>query len=66
MKPNQSNKTTAQLANNQFWQTLPDAESETIKAGGICHGVTVLAWARVDGVSPSRYCPSLKKYAEHS
>jgi hypothetical protein len=31
---------------------LIDAEADEIKGGAICHGTTVLAWARVDGVSP--------------
>lgn len=31
---------------------LTEEESNSIKGGPICHGTTVLAWARVDGVSP--------------
>ncbi len=32
--------------------SLPDEQAETTKAGeGLCHGVSVLAWARVNGVS---------------
>ncbi len=31
---------------------LTDAELDGIKGGPVCHGTTVLAWARVDGVSP--------------
>ena len=31
---------------------LTDAASGTVKGGdGVCHGVSVLAWARVDGVT---------------
>lgn len=32
---------------------LTDAELDGIKGGPLCHGVSVLAWAKVDGVSPS-------------
>jgi hypothetical protein len=53
MKMNHSARTTVQLTNNQLWQMLSDDESQAIKAGATCHGMTVLAWARVDGVSPS-------------
>lgn len=31
---------------------LTDEELDGIKGGPVCHGTTVLAWARVDGVSP--------------
>jgi len=31
---------------------LTDEELDGIKGGPLCHGTTVLAWARVDGVSP--------------
>lgn len=31
---------------------LADAESNEVKGGAICHGTTLLAWARVDGASP--------------
>lgn len=34
---------------------LTDAEANEIKGGTICHGKTVLAWARVDGVSASNH-----------
>lgn len=30
---------------------LTDAEANEIKGGPLCHGTTVLAWARVDGAS---------------
>ena len=30
---------------------LSRAEMETMQGGAICHGVSVLAWARVDGES---------------
>jgi hypothetical protein len=34
---------------------LPDEKLNSIKGGdGVCHGTTVLAWARVDGVNPLR------------
>jgi hypothetical protein len=41
-----------------LWGLPQAAQAEEIVAesgnqGGVCHGVTVLAWARVDGVSPS-------------
>ncbi len=32
--------------------SLTDEELDGIKGGPICHGVSVLGWARVDGVSP--------------
>lgn len=32
--------------------SLTDEELDGIKGGAICHGVSALAWARVDGVSP--------------
>jgi subtilisin family serine protease len=32
---------------------LTDEQMDEIKAGAVCHGTTVLAWARVDGVGPS-------------
>ncbi|MBD3884726.1 hypothetical protein IFO70_23600 [Phormidium tenue FACHB-886] len=54
MKTNESAKTSIQSTNNSLWSTLSDAESQAIKAGEFCHGVTVLAWARVDGASPLR------------
>lgn len=31
--------------------TIEGETAEEVKAGGVCHGVTALAWARVDGVS---------------
>lgn len=31
---------------------LPDPPVNEIKGGPLCHGVSVLGWARVDGVSP--------------
>ncbi len=34
---------------------LTDAQAIEIKGGPICHGTTVLAWARVDGVSASNH-----------
>lgn len=34
---------------------LTDAEANQIKGGPVCHGTTVLAWARVDGVSASNH-----------
>ena len=41
-----------------LWGLPQAAQAEEIVAesgnqSGVCHGVTVLAWARVDGVSPS-------------
>ena len=30
---------------------VTDEQAEQTKAGAICHGVSVLAWARVDGQS---------------
>jgi autotransporter-associated beta strand protein len=32
--------------------SLTDEELDGIKGGPLCHGVSALAWARVDGVSP--------------
>ncbi len=32
--------------------SLTDEELDGIKGGPLCHGVSVLGWARVDGVSP--------------
>lgn len=34
---------------------LTEAETNEIKGGPICHGTTVLAWARVDGVAASNH-----------
>ena len=34
---------------------LTDAKANEIKGGPICHGTTVLAWARVDGMSASNH-----------
>ena len=34
---------------------LTEAEANEIKGGPLCHGKTVLAWARVDGVSASNH-----------
>jgi hypothetical protein len=34
---------------------LADAKAKEIKGGPLCHGTTVLAWARVDGVSASNH-----------
>jgi hypothetical protein len=41
---------------NRFSQLLElsTGEMEQTQGGAICHGTTVLAWARVDGVSPLR------------
>jgi hypothetical protein len=59
MKVNNEQQNLNAINNNDETQLadlkLPDEKLNSIKGGdGICHGVTVLAWARVDGVSPLR------------
>jgi hypothetical protein len=44
--------------------TLTDEELDGIKGGPLCHGVSALAWARVDGVSPLSNHTALSNHNE--
>jgi hypothetical protein len=46
------NETTTADEDNETLADLLVEEAEQIKGGPLCHGVSALAWARVDGVSP--------------